>query len=76
MIYSNQDGNSKRYKAKIYYLPKGIIGNCNMMNRKSFYDQPFDSDIKRYGETNILTTGQGEDYTTVRLLHYSYIRNH
>ena len=47
-----------------------------MMNRKSFYDQPFDSDIKRYGETNILTTGQGEDYTTVRLLHYGYIRNH
>ena len=47
-----------------------------MMNRKSFYDQPFDSGIKRYGETKILTTGQSEDYTTVRLLHYGYIRNH
>ena len=25
LVYSNQDDNSKRYKAKRYYLPKGII---------------------------------------------------
>ena len=26
-VYSNQDNNSKRFKTKRYYLPKGIIDN-------------------------------------------------
>ena len=25
LVYTNEDANSKRFKAKIYYLPKGII---------------------------------------------------
>ena len=25
LVYSNQDDTSKRYKAKIYFLPKGIF---------------------------------------------------
>ena len=35
-----------------------------------------DSDTKRYEEIRILTTGQGEDYTTGCLLDYDYIKNH
>ena len=31
---------------------------------KKRYDQPIVSNIKRYEEVKILTTGQGEDYTT------------
>ena len=27
LVYSNQDNNSKRYKVKRYYLPKGIMKN-------------------------------------------------
>ena len=46
-IYINQDNNSKRYKAKRYYLPKGIIKNYNIIvNKKNFYSQPIDSDMK------------------------------
>ena len=46
-VYINQDNNSKRYKAKRYYLPKGMIKNYNIIvNKKNFYSQPIDSDMK------------------------------
>ena len=65
LVYSNEDSNSKRFKSRRYYLPKGIIDHGNVINnRKTFYDQPIDSDIKRYEEVRKLTTGQGEYYTT------------
>ena len=40
---------------------------------KNFYDQPTDSDMKRYEEIRNLITVQDEDYTTGCLLHYYYI---
>ena len=77
LVYSNLDANSKRFKTQRYYLPKGIIDNDNVIiNEKNFYDQPADSDIKRYEEIRKLTTGQGEDYTTECLLDCDYIKNH
>ena len=49
LVYSNQDANSKRFKPQIYYLPKGIIKNYNVItNRKNSYDQAVDFNIKRY----------------------------
>ena len=45
-------------------------------HHRDFYDQPIDSDIKRYEENRKLTTGQGADYTTGCLLDYDYIKNH
>ena len=47
-----------------------------IISGKKFYDQPIDSDIKRYEEIRKLITGQGEDYTTECLLDYEYIKNH
>ena len=47
-----------------------------IINGRNFYDQPIDSDIKRYEEKRKLTTGQGEDYTTGCLLENEYIKNH
>ena len=77
LVYKNQDDNAKRFETRRYYLPKGIIDNYNIViNGKIFYDQPIDSDIKRYEEISKLTTGQGEDYTTACLLDYDYIKNH
>ena len=59
------------------YLPKGIIKNYNVIiNGENFYDQPIDSDIKRYEEIRKVVTGQVEDYTTGCLLEYEYIKNH
>ena len=75
-IYSNQDGNTKRYKTSRYYLPKGIIKNCNVaIIGKMFYNQPINSSVKWCEEINKLTTGQGGDYTTGCLLDYDYIKN-
>ena len=31
LVYSNQYGNSKRFRAKAYYLPKGMIKNYNVI---------------------------------------------
>ena len=76
LVYSNQDDNSKRFKARRYYLPKGIIDNYNVIiNGKNFYDQAIDSDIKRYEEIRKLTTGWGKDYTSECLLDYDFIKN-
>ena len=39
LVYANQDAASRRFKAKIYYLPKGIIDNYHVIiNGKNFYD--------------------------------------
>ena len=71
LVYLNRDNDVKRFKAKRYFLPKGIIKNHNVIiNGKNFYDQPINSDIKRYKEVKNLTTGQGENYTKEWLLDY------
>ena len=60
----------------VYYLPKGVIKEYNVIiSGKNFYDQPIDSDIKRYEEIK-LPTRKGEYYTTGCLLDYEYIKNH
>ena len=72
LVYSNEDVASKKFKSKRYYLTKGIIKNYNVIiNGKNFYNQPPDSE-----EIRKLKTEQGEDYTTVYLLDYEYIKNH
>ena len=76
LVYTNEANNTKGFNARKYYLPKGIIQTYNVIiNGKSFYDQPTDSDIKRYEEIRKLTTRQGEDYTTGCLLDYDYIKH-
>ena len=75
--YSNQDDNAKRFQTRRCYLPKGTSDNYNVIiNGENLYDQPIDSDIKRYKTIRKLTTGQVEDYTTGCLLDYDYIKNH
>ena len=65
LIYSSQDGNAKRIKFRRNFYPKGIIRSYSVINNgKKFYEQPIDSDIKRFEEIKKLTTGEGEDYTT------------
>ena len=44
--------------------------------KKLFYEQPFDSYIKRYQGIKMLTTGQGEDSTESGLFDYECIKNH
>ena len=64
LIYLNRDNDLKRFKTRRYYF-SGNIKNCNaIINGKNLYDQPIDTDIKRFEEIRKLATGQGEDYTT------------
>ena len=77
LIYSSQDNNVKRYNVLNCYLPKGIIKNYNIIiNGMNFSNQSVDSNIKQCEEIRKLTTGQDEDYTTVCLLDYDYIKNY
>ena len=58
LVYSTAANDVKRYSAKKYYLPKGIIKNYNVIvNGKNFFDQSIDSDITRFEEIENLTTG-------------------
>ena len=47
LVYSNEHAAFKRFKAKNYCFPEGLIDNYNVIiNGKIFYDQGIDSDIK------------------------------
>ena len=72
LVYTNQDDDVKRFK-----VPKVIINNYYVIiNGKSVYDQPINSDIKRFEEIRKITTEQGKDYNTWCLLGNDYIKNH
>ena len=76
LFYWNQDEDSKSFKTRRCYLPKGIIKNYNVIiDEKNLYGQAIDSDINRYKEIGKLTTGQGKDYTTGCLFGYHCIKN-
>ena len=77
MVYSNQDANAKRFKTRRYYFLKDAIKNYNVIiNRKNFYDQPIDSDIKPSEDMKNFTLEKGEAYTKGCLLDYEYTKNH
>ena len=77
LVYTSHADNAKWFNGRKYYLPKSTIKNYNVIiNGKSFYDQPIDSDIKQYEEIRKLKTGQSENYTIGCLLDYDYIKNH
>ena len=65
----------QRVRTKIPQTSNGKVYNT-IINGKNVYDQPIDSDIKRYDEIRKLTAGQDEDYTTGYLLHHECIKNH
>ena len=47
-----------------------------LIDSRNFYDQPFNDQIKKYGEIRKVTTGQGDDYTAGCLLGYQYFKDH
>ena len=59
----------------INYQKELLVIITSLSMEKKFYDQPTDSDMKRYEEIIKLTTGQGEDYTTGCLLDYDYVKS-
>ena len=47
-----------------------------MIDGKNVYDQPINSDLKTLENFRQIATGQGDDYTTGRLLDYSYFKDY
>ena len=42
---------------------------------RNFYDQSISNKIKKYDEIRKISTGKGDDYTTVCLLDYQYFKD-
>ena len=60
---------------KKYFLSRGEIKNYNgLIEGRIFYDQLINVLIKQYDEIRKVSTGYGDDYTTVCLLDYAYFR--
>ena len=56
-----------------YFLPRIKIKNYNIeIDGRNFYDQPSNDSIKQYDEVRKISTGRGDDYTTVCLLDFAY----
>ena len=60
-----------------YFLPRVDKTNCNVLiNRRNFYDQSVNDQIKKYDEIRKSATGQGDNYSTGRLSDYQYFKYH
>ena len=59
-----------------YYLPKVEIKDYNIMiDGKSFFDQPINSNLKTYENIRKIATGLEDDYKTGCLLDFVYFKN-
>ena len=56
-----------------YFLPRIKIENYNIeIDGRNFYDQPINDLIKQYDEVRKISTGQGDDHTS--LLDFAYFK--
>ena len=75
LAYNNTEGNNQVSvdSSKNYFLPRVKIENYNIeIDGRKVYDQPINDSIKQYDELRKISTGQGDDYTTVSLLDFAY----
>ena len=77
IAYNRVDGQPTRNGQRKYYLPRISLNKCNVIiDGRSFYDNPIESDIEKYRESKKVMIGKGEDYTTGSLLDYNYFDKH
>ena len=71
MAYSREDDNqATRNGQRKYYLPRIDLKKYNVIiDGRNFYDNPIESDIKKYRELKKVMIGKGES-----LLDYNFIR--
>ena len=71
------ENENDRTSHSTYYLLKVEIKDYNVMiDGKNLFDQPVNRMIKTCENIRKITTSQGDDYTTSRLLNYSYFKDH
>ena len=77
MAYNRVDGQPTRNGQRKYYLPRIDFKKYNaIIDGRNFYDNPIESNIKKYRELKKVMIGKGEDYTTGSLLDYNYFNKH
>ena len=73
LVFKND---TQRTNAKGYYLPNVEVKDYNVMiNVEHFFDQPVRDNKLTYVNITKIATGQGDDYTTGCLLHYTYFKD-
>ena len=73
-VLSFENG-GQRKSHSAYYLPNLEIKNYNVMiDGRNFFHQLIDSMAKTYENIRKIATDEGDDYTTGRLLDYSYFK--
>ena len=77
MTYSRVNNQPTKDGQRKYYLPRVDLNKYNVIiDGRNFYDNPIESDVKKYRELRKVMIGKGEDYTTGSLLDYNYFKNH
>ena len=76
LAYDNRDDNLVTADShRRYFLPRIKTENYNIeIDGRNFYDQPINDLIKQYDEVRKISTGQGDDYTTICLLDFAYFK--
>ena len=74
LAYDNANGITSD-SHKRYFLPRIEMKDYNIeIDGRNFYDQPINDLIKQYDKIKKISTGQGDDYTTVCLLDFAYFK--
>ena len=75
--YNSANGQPTRNGQRKYYIPRIDLNKYNVIiDGRNFYDNPIESDIKKYRELKKVMIGKGEDYTTGSLLDFNYFKKH
>ena len=74
LAFENDDQTTSN---KRYYIPNVEIKDYNVMiDGKNFFDQPVRNDKVTYENIRKVAIGQGDDYTTVCLVDYTYFKRY
>ena len=76
MAYNRANGQPTRNGQRKYYLPRIDLEIYVVIDGRSFYDNPIESDIEKYRELKKVMMGKGEYYTTGSLLDFNYFDKH
>ena len=74
--FKRSDDTAGMKNNKKYFLPRGEIKNCNVLNDgRNFYYQPINDIIKQYDEVRKISTRYGDDNATGCLMDYAYFKD-
>ena len=77
MAYSRLNNQPTKNSQQKYYLPRIDLKKYNVIiDGRTFYDNPIESDIEKCRELKKVMIRKGEDYITGYLLDYDYFKKH